>query len=161
VQTETLDPGFREKVKASFDRQGLMKALNGRLTRIDPGCVHIELPYSDVVTQQHGYFHAAAIAAIADNAGGYAALTLMEPDEEVVAAEFKINLLRPAVGPRIVAEAQVIRAGRMLVISEVTVSAVVDERVPGRVPEAPRVRVAMMLQTNCRVKSSHEYHRPR
>jgi hypothetical protein len=63
----------------------------------------------------------------------------MEPDEEVVAAEFKINLLLPAVGRRIVAEAQVVRAGRTLVISEVTVSAVVDERL---------VRVAMMLQTN-------------
>jgi hypothetical protein len=51
-------PPFREKVQASFDRQGLMKALNGRLTRIDPGRVEIELPYSDLVTQQHGYFHA-------------------------------------------------------------------------------------------------------
>jgi uncharacterized protein (TIGR00369 family) len=160
VQTETPHPGFREKVKASFERQGLMKALNGRLTRIDAGCVHIELPYSEAVTQQHGYFHAAAIAAIADNAGGYAALTLMEPDEEVVAAEFKINLLRPAVGPRIVAEAQVIRAGRTLVVSEVTVSAVVDERSPGSVRDA-RVRVAMMLQTNCRVKVSPDDQRSR
>ena len=148
-------------MKASFDRQGLMKALNGHLTRIEAGCVHIELPYSEAVTQQHGYFHAAAIAAIADNAGGYAALTLMEPDEEVVAAEFKINLLRPAVGPRIVAEAQVIRAGRTLVVSEVTVSAVVDEQVSGSIREARRVRVAMMLQTNCRVKVSHDDHRAR
>lgn len=159
--TETPHPGFREKVQASFDRQGLMKALHGRLIRIDAGCVHIELPYSDVVTQQHGYFHAAAIAAIADNAGGYAALTLMEPDEEVVAAEFKINLLRPAVGPRLVAEAQVIRAGRTLVVSEVSVSAVVDEQLPGSAREAPRVRVAMMLQTNCRVKLPQEYPRTR
>jgi uncharacterized protein (TIGR00369 family) len=145
VHIETSHPGFREKVRASFDRQGLMKALNGRLTRIDPGCVQIELPYSDVVTQQHGYFHAAAIAAIGDNAGGYAALTLMEPDEEVVAAEFKINLLRPAVGPRLMAEAHVVRAGRTLVVSEVTISVIVDERLE---------RVAMMLQTNCRVKMS-------
>ena len=47
-----------------------MKALGGRLARIEPGSVEIELPYSDVVTQQHGYFHAAAVAAIADNAEG-------------------------------------------------------------------------------------------
>jgi uncharacterized protein (TIGR00369 family) len=143
MPTDSPHPGFRQKVQASFDRQGLMKALNGRLTRVDPGRVDIELPYSDLVTQQHGYFHAAAIAAIADNAGGYAALTLMELDEEVVAAEFKINLLRPAVGPFIIAEAQVIRAGRTLVVSEVIVSAFVDEQL---------VRVALMLQTNCRVK---------
>jgi uncharacterized protein (TIGR00369 family) len=145
VGTETPHPGFREKVLASFERQGLMKALGGRLTRIDSGRVEIELPYSDLVTQQHGYFHAAAIAAIADNAGGYAALTMMEPDEEVVAAEFKINLLRPAVGPRIVATGNVVRAGRTLVVSEVTVCAVIEDRF---------VPVAMMLQTNCRMKRS-------
>ena len=145
MPTETPHPGFRDKVQASFERQGLMRALGGRLIRIDAGCVEIELPYSDLVTQQHGYFHAAAIAAIADNAGGYAALTMMESDEEVVAAEFKINLLRPAVGPRIVATANVVRAGRTLVVSEVTVCAAIDDQL---------VRVAMMLQTNCRVKSS-------
>jgi uncharacterized protein (TIGR00369 family) len=144
VPIETAHPGFREKVQASLNRQGLMKALGGRLTTIEPGSIVIELPYSDLITQQHGYFHAAAIAAIADNAGGYAALTLMEPDEEVVAAEFKINLLRPAIGPRIVATANVIRAGRTLIVSEATVSAVVDGQI---------VRVAMMLQTNCRVKN--------
>jgi uncharacterized protein (TIGR00369 family) len=139
---QTSHPGFREKVHASFARQGLMKALGGRLTRVEPGRVEIELPYSEAVTQQHGYFHAAAIAAIADNAGGYAALSLMDPDEEVVAAEFKVNLLRPAVGPRLVAEATVLRAGRLLIVSQVTVSGFVSDA---------RVPVAVMIQTNCRV----------
>lgn len=92
-----------------------MKALGGRLRRVEAGRVEIDLPYSGLVTQQHGYFHAAAVAAIADNAGGYAALTLMQPDEEVVAAEFKIDLLRPAVGRLLVADAVVLRAGRTLV----------------------------------------------
>ena len=89
-----------------------MKTLGGRLSRVERGRVEVELPYSAAVTQQHGYFHAAAITAIADNAGGYAALTLMRADEEVVAVEFKVNLLRPAVGPRLVAAANVLRAGR-------------------------------------------------
>lgn len=138
----TPHSGFREKVRASFARQGLMDTLGGRLVLIEPGRVQIELPYSERLTQQHGYFHAAAVAAIADNAGGYAALTLMTPDEEVVAAEFKVNLLRPAVGSRLVADASVIRAGRFLVVSQVTVSAFAND--------AP-VPVAMMLQTNFRV----------
>jgi uncharacterized protein (TIGR00369 family) len=137
-------PGFREKVQASFDRQGLMKTLGGRLLRVDPGHVEIELPFSDVVTQQHGYFHAAAVTAIADNAGGYAALTLMRPDEEVVAAEFKVNLLRPAIGPRLVADARVVRAGRTLIVSQATVSTFA-----GTEP----VCVAVMLQTNFRVSA--------
>jgi uncharacterized protein (TIGR00369 family) len=138
----TPHPGFREKVYASFDRQGLMKALGGRIVLVEPGRVQIELPYSAAVTQQHGYFHAAAVTAVADNAGGYAALTMMRPDEEVVAAEFKVNLLRPAIGLRIVADAAIIRAGRVLVVCQSNVSAFKgDEPVP----------VAVMLQTNFRI----------
>jgi len=140
-------PEFRAKVRASFVKQGLMKALGGKLMLVDPGHVQIELPYSDSVTQQHGYFHAAAVAAIADNAGGYAALTLMRPDEEVVAAEFKVNLLRPAIGARIVADGTVVRAGRSLVVSQVTVSAFAD---------ATPVAVAVMLQTNFRISAVAE-----
>jgi uncharacterized protein (TIGR00369 family) len=138
---------FREKVHASFARQGLMKALGGRLVLVEPGRVQIELPYSDDVTQQHGYFHAAAVTAIADNAGGYAALTMMRPDEEVVAAEFKVNLLRPAVGSRIIADATVVRAGRSLVVSQATVSAFAEDAA---------VTVAIMLQTNFRIPASAE-----
>ena len=136
---------FRESVQASFDRQGLMKALGARLRRVEPGSVEIELPYSDVVTQQHGYFHAAAVAAIADNAGGYAALTLMRFDEEVLAAEFKINFLRPAVGRLLVAEAIVLRLGRTLVVSQATVRAIDGDS---------SKTVAVMLQTNVRVAAN-------
>lgn len=133
---------FRETVQESFARQGLMTALGGRLRRIDPGVVEIELPYSDAVTQQHGYFHAAAVAAIADNAGGYAALTLMRSDEEIVAAEFKINFVRPAVGRLLVAEAEVVRLGRLLVVCQATVRAIDGDNAK---------TVAIMLQTNARV----------
>jgi uncharacterized protein (TIGR00369 family) len=143
VENSTPSPGFREKVRASFDRQGLMKTLGGRLLQVDAGRAEIELPYSDAVTQQNGHFHAAAVTAIADNAGGYAALTLMRPEEDVVAAEFKVNLLRPAVGPRLVAEATVLRAGRTLIVSEARVSAFINNE---------PVCVAVMLQTNFRIR---------
>jgi len=136
------NPRFRETVQESFARQGLMKVLGGRLRRIDPGSVEIELPYSDAVTQQHGYFHAAAVAAIADNAGGYAALTLMRSDEEIVAAEFKINFVRPAVGQMLVATAEVVRLGRAVVVSQATVRAI---------DGGTTKTVAVMLQTNVRV----------
>jgi uncharacterized protein (TIGR00369 family) len=133
---------LREKVEVSFGRQGLMRAIGGRLRR-ESGRVEIDLPFSDLVTQQNGYFHAAAVTAIADNAGGYAALTMMDDDEDVVAVEFKVNLLRPAVGPLLVADAVVLRAGRTIVVSQVTVSATIRG--------TPAV-VAVMLQTNFRVR---------
>ncbi|HVR39443.1 MAG TPA: PaaI family thioesterase [Thermoanaerobaculia bacterium] len=115
-----------------------MKTLGARLVRVEPGRVDIELPFSDAVTQQHGYFHAAAVTAIADTAGGYAALTLMREDEEVLAVEFKMNLLRPATGPLLLAEANVVRAGRTLVVCQATVRSGTEV-------------VAIMTQTNFRV----------
>ncbi|HLA63067.1 MAG TPA: PaaI family thioesterase [Rhodothermales bacterium] len=58
------------------------------------------LPFSDALTQQHGYLHAAAVTAVTDSACGYAALTLMAPGWEVLSVEFKVNLLAPAAGER-------------------------------------------------------------
>jgi uncharacterized protein (TIGR00369 family) len=78
--------------------------------------VHIALPFSLLLSQQHGYVHAGAIASILDTACGYAALTKAPADHDVVTAEFKINLLRPAVGERFVAIGKVQNAGKRLTV---------------------------------------------
>lgn len=74
----------QERIRASFDRQGLMRHLGARLTYIGAGQVRIMLPHRPEITQQHGYIHAGATSAIADSAGGYAALTLFPADAEVL-----------------------------------------------------------------------------
>lgn len=76
THTEQVSPEARQRVRASFARQGLMSHLGARMSHIGPGRVHIVLPGRPEVTQQHGYFHAGATSAIADSAGGYAAYTL-------------------------------------------------------------------------------------
>ena len=63
---------------------------------VAPGAVEIVLAPSPSVSQQHGFVHAGAVAAIADSAAGYAALSLMAPGVGVLTTEFKINLLAPA-----------------------------------------------------------------
>jgi uncharacterized protein (TIGR00369 family) len=57
------------------------------------------------------------VAAIADSACGYAALTLMPRETAVLTTEFKINLLAPAKGERLRAIGRVVRAGKTLVIT--------------------------------------------
>jgi len=66
------------------------------------------------VLQQHGVAHAGLTFAIGDSAAGYAALTMMPPDQEVMTVEMKINLVAPARGPLLVADGRVCRAGRRL-----------------------------------------------
>lgn len=95
---ERTSPATEARIRDSFGRQGLMRHLGARITEVAPGRVHIVLPSRPEVTQQHGYVHAGATSAIADSAGGYAALTLFAEDSEVLTVEYKINLLAPAAG---------------------------------------------------------------
>lgn len=116
------------RVRESFGRQGLMATLGAEVTSVAPGAVTIMLPVAPAVSQQHGFVHAGAVAAIADSAAGYAALTLMPEGAGVLTAEFKINLVAPAAGERLFARGKVIKAGRTLTLAITEVHAVVDGR---------------------------------
>jgi uncharacterized protein (TIGR00369 family) len=100
-----------------------MATLGARLVSVTPGDVVIELPWRDELGQQHGVLHAGAVAAVADSACGYAALSLMPEGAAVMSVEFKVNLLAPGRGDRFVAHGRVRRAGRTLTICEGTVRA--------------------------------------
>jgi uncharacterized protein (TIGR00369 family) len=126
METRTLEPPdkhFEARVRDSFGRQQMMRLLGAELSTVLPGQIEITLPFRADLTQQHGYVHAAAIAAIADSACGYAALTLMEPGQEVLSVEFKINLLAAAVGEHFVAVGRVLRPGRTITVCAADVRA--------------------------------------
>ena len=112
--TEPSDPQFESRVREGFHKQRLMATLGAELRRVSPGEVVISLPIREGLTQQTGYLHAGAIAAVLDSACGFAAFTLMPAGSDVVSIEFKQNLLAPAVGDRLEARAKVIRAGRTI-----------------------------------------------
>ena len=104
------------RIADSFQLQGMMATLGAKLVLVADGEVHIELPYARHLSQQHGYIHAGAIASIVDTACGYAALTRAAPGSEVVTAEFKINVLRPAIGDSFLAMGRVINSGKNLAV---------------------------------------------
>ena len=107
---------IHQRIADSFNAQGLMQTIGARLALVADGEVHIEMPFSIGLSQQHGYVHAGAITSIVDSACGYAALTKAPPGFEVVTAEFKINFLRPAIGHRFVAIGRVQNAGKLLTV---------------------------------------------
>jgi uncharacterized protein (TIGR00369 family) len=135
------DPNFEERVTSSFHRQKLMETIGAALTRVAPGEVEIEVPFSDQLTQQHGYLHAGIVTAIADSACGYASLSLSPAGEEVLTVEYKVNFLAPARGARLIARGHVIRRGRTITVCEGEVIAVGG---------AAEVRVAKMQATMIR-----------
>ena len=105
------------RVRKSFALQGLMQTLSASVTRVAAGEVEIVMPVSSAISQQHGFVHAAAVTAIMDSACGYAALSLMPEDSDVLAVEFKVNFVAPATGSSIHAIGSVIKAGKTLTLT--------------------------------------------
>lgn len=121
---ESRNPDFERAVRDSFARQGLMGTLGARLDEVLPGRVVIVADYHDGLGQQHGFFHGGVIGAIADSAGGYSAYSLMPPDSNVLTVEYKMNIVAPGKGERLIARGQVIRPGRTLTVTRADVFAV-------------------------------------
>jgi uncharacterized protein (TIGR00369 family) len=124
---QPTNPAFADEVRQSFAKQAIMGVIGGELTRVEPGVVEITLPYRADLTQQDGYVHAGIVTAIADTACGYAAYSLMPPESQVLAVEFKVNLLRPAKGDKFLARAEVIKPGRTLTVVRADVFAMIGK----------------------------------
>ena len=118
------DPDYAKRVRDSFDKQRLMRTIGAQLTEVEPGVVAIRLPFREDLTQQHGFLHAGTIAAVADSACGYAALSLMPADAGVLSIEFKVNMLAPAKGDAIIARGSVIRAGKTIMVCRADVHSI-------------------------------------
>jgi uncharacterized protein (TIGR00369 family) len=117
---------IEQRIAASFAAQALMETLGAKLALVADGEVHITLPFSERLCQQHGFMHAGAITSVVDSACGYAALTKAPPGYEVVSAEFKINLLRPALGEHFLAIGKVQSVGKSLTVCTGEVRAFAD-----------------------------------
>ena len=117
------NPGCGARVRESFGCQPFMAMIGAALPSIEPGRVAIEVPCEDHIAKQHGFIHGGVVGAIADNAAGYAAYYLMDVEDTFLRVEYKLNLLAPAKGDWIVAQAEVMRPSRSLTIERSDVSA--------------------------------------
>lgn len=138
---QRFEPAFvawESRARESFASQGFMRHLGAQIVELQPGRCVIATQYDERLSQHNGFYHAGVSAAIGDSAGGYAGLTLFTEDTDVLTVEFKINLLTPAVGQRLIATGSVIRVGRRLTTCEIRVDVEQDGR---------RKPCAAMLQT--------------
>jgi uncharacterized protein (TIGR00369 family) len=118
---EPRNPDYAAAIRESFARQAHMTTLGARITRLAPGEVDLAAPFAPQFTQQNGFWHAGAVASLADSANGYAAFSLAPISTDVLAVEFKINLLAPARGDSFVAKGRVLRPGRTLTVCQADV----------------------------------------
>lgn len=122
------DADFAERIRASFAKQHAMALIRATLPLVEPGRTEIHLPHWDGVEQQHGFVHGGVVGMIADSAAGYAAMTLVSASASVLTVEYKMNLVAPADGEKLIARGKVVRPGRTLIVTQAEVFAVKDDK---------------------------------
>ncbi len=122
----TFSDDTRTRIRDSFAKQSAMALIHAEIPVIEEGRAEIEIPHWDGVLQQHGYVHGGVVGMIADSAAGYAAMTVVPEGTSVLTVEYKINMVAPANGDKIVAKGSVLRAGRTLLLTKADVYAVKD-----------------------------------
>jgi len=122
----TLSDATRTRIRDSFSKQSAMALIHAEIPVIEEGRTEIEIPHWDGVLQQHGFVHGGVVGMIADSAAGYAAMTVVPEGTSVLTVEYKINMVAPANGDKIVAKGSVLRAGRTLILTKADVYAVKD-----------------------------------
>ncbi len=121
-----LSKPISEKIRNSIAKQSMMATLGAELTEMDAGSVTLSAPILPTCQQQHGFGHAALTFGLGDSAAGYAALSVMPEEAEVLTSEMKIHLLAPAQGDRLEAVGSVVKPGRRLVIVQAEVFAIAE-----------------------------------
>ena len=124
--SRVANPNFAADVRASFARQHAMALIHASLPVVEHGLTEIHLPHWEGVEQQHGFVHGGVVGMIADSAAGYAAMTVVPASASVLTVEYKMNLMAPADGEKIIARGKVIRPGRTLIVTQAEVFAVKD-----------------------------------
>ncbi|MEP0941434.1 MAG: PaaI family thioesterase [Rhizobiaceae bacterium] len=104
--SDPLDPKVESKVRDSFARQSMMTSVGAHLVSVNHGEVVISAPILDGFRQQQNLAHGGLVFSLGDTAAGFAALSVMPHDMEVVTVEIKINLMAPA-------EGQLVAVGRV------------------------------------------------
>ena len=111
-----MNDTIERRVRESFASQTMMQTLGAKIIEVQPGLVRVSAPILLSAMQQQGFGHAGLTFSIGDSAAGYAALSMLPPDVDVVTSEIKINLLAPAQGDRLVATGRVVKPGRRLCV---------------------------------------------
>lgn len=98
--------------------------LGAEITACEGGIAELSVLIRPELTQHHGYVHGAVIGAVADNACTWAAASVVG---DVVTSEYKLNLLAPAVGERLIGRGRVLKASARIVTAASDVFAVDED----------------------------------
>jgi uncharacterized protein (TIGR00369 family) len=115
--TADLDLDFApiaRRICKSIAAQGFMSHVGAELCELTRGSCTLAVDRRPELLQQHGLFHGGVTAFLVDNATTIAAAT--SRGQPALTAEYKLNLLSPATGERLICRARVIKPGRQVAV---------------------------------------------
>lgn len=115
---------IEDLIRENVARQGFMKLVGAELREMSRGSCTIAVDRRSELLQQHGFFHGGVTAFLVDNATTIAAAT--SRGQGALTAEYKLNLLSPATGERMICRARVIKPGRQVAVVAADVFCVTD-----------------------------------
>lgn len=114
---------MRDRIEAVFTSAPFVRDLGIEFLGCGPGWCEARLELLGRHEQQAGFAHAGVQTTLADHTAGAAAMTMVGEDRDVLSVEFKVNMLRPAVGHALRCRAEVLRTGQTLTVVEAWVYA--------------------------------------
>lgn len=114
---------FAQQVLAA---QPFSRHVGARLTDSGPDHAELTVDVTEELTQQHGYVHGGVVSYLADNAITFAGGLALGGD--ALTSEYKINYLRPATGPRLIARAHAESVGTRQAVCRCDIYTMTDGR---------------------------------
>ena len=123
MQTEfkAVNPGYAARIEREITAQGVTPLFNVAIDHQAPGHLHLSMPIVPAVVQQYQVVHGGMVAMLADSASGLAGVSLLPAADGVLTIEFKINMLAPGRGQRMIARGEVIKFGRTVIVAKADV----------------------------------------
>jgi len=112
------------RIRDSVGRQGFMAHVGATLSELARGSCTLEVERRPELLQQNGLFHGGVTAFLVDNATTIAAAA--SRGQAALTAEYKLNLLSPAIGERLICRARVIKPGRQVAVVAADVFCISD-----------------------------------
>jgi uncharacterized protein (TIGR00369 family) len=113
-----------KRIREGVGLQGFMTHIGAEISELARGTCTLAVDRRPELLQQHGFFHGGVTAFLVDNATTIAAAT--SRGQPALTAEYKLNLLSPASGERLICRARVIKPGRQVAVVAADVFCVID-----------------------------------
>lgn len=136
---QSRNPAYVERIRERIASPVVKDLFGMEEVSIAPGEIQLGIAVRHELGHAPGWFQGSVTTAIAEFACGFAAMSLIAPDWDMMTLDQTIKFIGPARGERLVAKARVIRPGRTITTCQCEVFAIENG--------AERL-CAVMLQTN-------------